>query len=116
MARPVHKKLIVPGDRPAGLGLLIPTDAAPKYRCRVPTGPGETCGHPFYEGEERAWIDHISLCARNHEQEIHDNSPRVKMPIFYDPEQWDPEYETFMREVGRRMRAEGRVEQRPNEH
>lgn len=108
-------KIILPGDRPAGLGLLIPRDAAPKYRCSVPTGDDETCGAMFYEGEERKYERHVGRCARQHRDAIEANSPKVKMPIFFDPEQWDPEYEAYMRGVGQRMKAEGRVEQRRNE-
>lgn len=108
-------KLILPGDRRPGLGLLLPRDAAPKYVCRTPAGDGAVCGAKFFEGEERKFERHVGLCARRHRDEIEANSPKVKMPIFYDSAQWDEEYEAYMRGVGQRMKAEGRVEQRRNE-
>lgn len=110
------KKIILPGDRPPGLGLLIPTEAAPVYVCRVPVGDGKTCGAKFYKGQEAKITGHINRCSRQHRDAIAANSPKVTMPLFYDPEQWDPEYEKFMRDVGHRMRAEGRDEQRRGEH
>jgi hypothetical protein len=57
----------------------------------------------------------VRRCSQKHRAAIHENSPKVKLPIFFDPDQWDPEYERYMRGVGQRMRAEGRDEQRKNE-
>jgi hypothetical protein len=87
----------------------------PTMVCRVPVdADGNLCLHPFYEGEERAWRDHVGKCARDHMDAIRANSPRVRHP-WSDPETWDPEYEAHMKKVGDRMLAEGRLETRPNE-
>lgn len=108
-------KLILPGDVRAnsGMTILVPrgyeTGAMgdPTMVCRVPIGDGETCGQPFWPGEERKFQSHVTACAKEHETEIRNESPRNKLPIF-DEANWDPEVAAHMREVGRRMIREGR--------
>lgn len=86
----------------------------PTMVCRVPTGNGETCGKRFYPGEERAWQRHMTRCAAEHEDAIHGESLKTRLPVF-DDANWDPEYSEHMRKVGERMLAEGRLETKPNE-
>lgn len=114
MGRPVHKRLILPGEAASGLTIHLPRDEEPVAVCRVPVGGGEVCGKPFFPGEERAFQKHVGECAREHADEIRAESPRQKMPVF-DEETWDPEVAAHMREVGRRMLREGRLETKPNE-
>lgn len=109
-------KLILPGDERAarGLTILVPKGhetgamGEPTMVCRVPVGPGETCGSAFWPGEERAFEQHVARCAKEHEAEIHNNSPRQKIPIF-DEANWDPEVADHLRKVGSRMIREGRL-------
>lgn len=98
-----------------GLQIILPSSVEkPKWRCTVPTGPGKVCGHPAWS--EREALSHAETCANQHENEIHAESPRSKLPFFYDSERYgDPEYEQHMAKVGKRMVAEGRMETRPNE-
>jgi hypothetical protein len=85
---------------PLASGLIIPTSSslhrrAPKYVCRVPTADGGTCGHPFYEGEERARERHVAeCCKRNHDAIVafrEKQHPDVLRP-------WDPELERWIAE------------------
>lgn len=115
MSRPVHKPLITPGSVLAGLTIIGNVqDREPVAVCRVPVGDGEVCGHPFFPGEERAFEDHMRTCADEHMDAILAESPRAKMPVF-DEENWDPEVASHLRQVGRNMLREGRLETRPNE-
>jgi hypothetical protein len=86
--------------------------AEPTMICRVPTGPEDICGKPFYPGEELAWQRHVGECARAHMDAIKERSPASRNAWAED---WDPEYSAFMEKVGRRMLAEGRWETKPNE-
>jgi hypothetical protein len=109
------RKLILPGDMRAntGMSILVPkgyetgAQGEPTMVCRVPVGPGEACGAPFWPGQEGDFERHVQRCRVQHEEEIHNNSPRARMPIF-DEASWDPEIAAHMREVGRRMLKEGR--------
>lgn len=97
---PSASDLITPGRETRAqrrATLLIPRSAQPKYRCAVPTGDGEVCGKRFYEGEESKWSTHVRNCARVHEAEIHEASPRTQLPMLHDPNFWDPEWETHVR-------------------
>lgn len=109
-------KLILPGDERAasGLTILVPrghesgAQGEPTMVCRVPIGPGETCATAFWPGEERAFTQHVTRCAKQHEAEIRNASPRTRLPIF-DEATWDPEVSEHLRAVGRRMLKEGRL-------
>jgi hypothetical protein len=97
--------------------LWLPGQPDPDERlmvCRVITGPDETCGKVFRRGEEKAWQMHVGACARAHVDQIHAESLRTRIPIL-DPNSWDPEVERHMREVGERMKREGRLEVKPSE-
>ena len=108
-------KLILPGDERAntGMTLLVPRGyetgamGEPTMVCRVPVGPGEVCGAAFWPGEERKFQSHVGRCAQEHETEIHNESPRTKLPIF-DEANWDPEVAAHLKKVGARMLKEGR--------
>lgn len=112
--------LLIPGSS-RGLQIHVPKGyedegaAPPTMICRVPTGHGQVCGAIFYPGEESAWNTHVGRCARQHEGEIHELSPKNRVPIIHDPNHWDPEAEEHLRQVGQRMLAEGRLVLRPNE-
>lgn len=79
-------------------GLLIPPSVssvkAPRYRCHI-------CGADFHEDEASAWTRHVVKCAKRHEMEIREASPRYQAPGFYDPEEWDVEYEQHVRRTGK---------------
>lgn len=108
--------LLIPGAS-QGLQILVPGKYAdaPIAVCRVPTGRGEVCGQQFWPGEESAFEHHVGRCAREHIGEIARESPTSRVPIMHDPNEWDPEAEAYLREVGQRMLAEGRLELRRNE-
>jgi hypothetical protein len=93
--------------------IILPRSAEPKFRCRVPTGENATCGKPFWD--EGQFVRHVTKCAREHEQAIQEQSPRTRVPILYDRNLWDPEYEDHMMALGRRMEREGRIEAKPHE-
>lgn len=108
-------KLILPGDERAnsGLTILVPKGhetgamGEPTMACRVPTGPNEVCGAAFWPGEEAAFEAHLVRCAKAHETEIHNESPRTRLPLFTE-EAWDPEVASHLKKVGERMLKEGR--------
>lgn len=97
------------------LKLILPRSAQPKYVCRVPTDEGGGCGEPFYEDERQAFEAHVIACATRNENAVQAERPSNQVPVLYDRDFWDPEYEDHMRKVGRRMVREGRKEIRPNE-
>ncbi len=85
----------------------------PKYVCKVPTVDG-FCDTPFHDGEERAYHAHTAACANRHMDLIQSRSRVNRLPLFYG-EGDDPEHEAYMRQVGDRMRREGRLETRRGE-
>lgn len=88
-------------------------DREPTMVCRVPTGPDELCLKEFYPGEERAFAKHVGECFEAHRVEVAATSPR-RLAAF-DEETWDPEAFLALRETGRRMLREGRLETLPSE-
>lgn len=111
-------RIILPGnpDREGRLEILVPSghERPIAFRCRVPIDAEQTCGKPFYENERAAFERHVGECARENADAIHAASPRTRMP-WSDPENWSPEAEAHLREVGKRMLEEGRLEMKPNE-
>lgn len=96
--------------------LIIPgvthDDEEPRYVCTVPVAPNEICGRCWYDGEERAYQQHVGRCARDHMDEIHAQRLAERLPAFAP---MDPEIEEHMRKVGDRMKREGRLEVKPSE-
>lgn len=101
------------GVAPPDLRGAVLLDAAPPVRV---VGVCNVCGAEFGEGQEQTWQKHVGNCARKHMDEILAMRPsqRNKGGPF-DPDTWDPEVEAHMREVGRRMLREGRLEVLPHE-
>lgn len=106
-------RIHLPTDTVPGKQIFVPRTAMPTYRCTVPTGVGTVCGALFYDGELPKFTQHVTECSRRHEQEIHERSPRAQLGVL---QPWDTEYADWMRRVGERMEAEGRVEQRRGEY
>lgn len=79
-----------------------------KYVCTVPVGRGEVCNHPFFEDEERVYVQHVCACSERHEAESRAESMREKMPGFFGPLAGDAEYENWVRRNARAI-LEGRV-------
>lgn len=79
--------------------------------CRVPTKDG-VCAERFFT--QGALDFHLGLCISRHTQEIHTSSLVARMPVF-DPNEWSPEAEAHLAEVGRRMLKEGRLTMHPHE-
>jgi hypothetical protein len=96
--------LIVPG--------VTHDEEEPRYVCTVPVGPEEICGRCWYDGEERAYQLHVGKCARDHMDEIRAQRLTERLPAFAP---WDEEVEAHMREVGERMKREGRLTVKKNE-
>jgi hypothetical protein len=82
-----------------GPTIFIPTSARlhgkePIYVCRVITSAeGDTCGKPFYEGEERTRDFHVANCAKQNHDAImafrNRSHPEIMRP-------WDPELEKWI--------------------
>jgi hypothetical protein len=92
-----------------GLQILVPRgyeDAEVIGKCLVPG-----CGARFYAGQESQWQAHVGPCARRNMDRIEAVRP-PSLPIFED---FDPEVSAHLRNVGRRMLREGRLEVRKNE-
>lgn len=70
----------------------------------------------FYAGEEQAWQRHVGQCARAHLDELRALAPsHADKGTPFDPENWDPEVDKHMLQVGKRMLEEGRFEVKPHE-
>lgn len=103
--------LALPGGvRRDGRALDLPVTAAPLVGlCKV-------CGAKFYRGEELKWQAHVGPCARAHIDEIRAVvAERRKALAIFDESAWDPELAAHMRQVGKRMKAEGRLVVKKNE-
>lgn len=107
--------LILPGDAPRRGGLTILVPRGYESGEREPCGECVLCDVVFFDQDEaqrhfrRNAAKHASLADEARAERI-----EQRMPVF-DEESWDPEYAAHMREVGRRMLAEGRLVTRPNE-
>jgi hypothetical protein len=93
-------------------GAVILDAAAPTHV----VGVCHVCGSEFGEGQEQVWQRHVGDCARRHMDEILAMRPSERNKGGpWDPETWDPEVDAHMREVGRRMLRERRLEVLPHE-
>ena len=91
------------------LNIWIP----PEYR--EPTGHCNVCGEDLF-GTVGDMQKHMGACARANIDAIRAAAPSAKNKGGpFDPELWDPEAEAHLREVGKRMLREGRLETLPNE-
>lgn len=62
--------------------------------CTVPTGDGNLCLHPFFEGDsERDRLSHLRACTARHEQEIRDEHDRLHPPGL---QPWDTEFKEWV--------------------
>lgn len=52
----------------------------PRYRCEC--CPERT---PFFDGEERAYEQHVIACSSRHDAQLREQSWRVKAPGIFDP-------------------------------
>ena len=78
-----------------------------RFRCNI-------CEKHFHDPAK--WERHLSLCAQQNLDEIRANAPSVRNKGGpFDPETWDPEEESHLLRVGKRMRSEGRWEVKPHE-
>lgn len=85
-----------------------------KWTCQCPKEGGGLCGAQFELDELDKFTRHVLRCRERNEEAIALASPRRRNPIM-DPNNWDPEIESHMRRVGRRMRREGRTVILPRE-
>jgi hypothetical protein len=74
-------------------------------------------GEPFFAGQEEVWQKHVGWCARRNRDEIERVIAEHKdaLPIFRNPDAWDPEVKEHMRQGGERMLEEGRLTVKPHE-
>ncbi len=83
-------------------GLILPENIAGDrqvgFACTI-------CGDEFYDDELAAYSRHVAKCAGRHEQEINEASPRTQVP-FLNPENWDTEYEKWVRDHPQQWKAE----------
>lgn len=108
----MSKRLIVPGEVTSRGGLILPGGQQQETK----VGVCNICGARFHRGGEEAWQRHVGRCARAHLDEIRAASPSEKRKgTPFDPEMWNPDVEAYLKKVGERMIAEGRLEMRPNE-
>lgn len=81
----------------------------------VLVGVCHTCQQRFGRGQEQEWQDHVGRCARAHLDEIlHEREKQQKVSVFNE-ENWDPEVASHLKNVGRQMLKEGRLEMLPHE-
>lgn len=93
-------------------GAVILDAAAP---VRV-VGKCHVCGSEFGEGQEAAWEKHVGRCARAHIDDIRQSAhEQLRKGTLWDEDTWDPEVAAHLREVGKRMLREGRLEVLPHE-
>jgi hypothetical protein len=91
------------------LNIWIP----PQYR--EPNGHCNVCDEDLF-GTVGDMQKHMAACARQNIDAIRAAAPSAKNKGGpFDPETWDPEAEAHMREVGKRMLREGRLETLPSE-
>ena len=91
--------LIIVGDLPR-------KDQPRPFVCRVHT-PDGPCAARFASPD--ALAAHARACARENEELIRANSPRLRNPMMYDKNFWDAEVDAHYRELGKRMEEEGRI-------
>ena len=66
----------------------------PRYRCHL-------CRARFFRGQESEFERHVVKCGNDHEQQLHEDSIRTRLPGLYGPEAGDPEYENYVRRTGK---------------
>jgi hypothetical protein len=82
---------------------------------REPAGHCNVCGEDLY-GTVGDMQKHMSACARANIDTIRAAAPSArKRGGPFDPENWNPDAEAHLREVGKRMLKEGRMELLPSE-
>ena len=86
-------------------GLFLPGRGETHWTCHM-------CGEEL--PNQRAHEAHVGPCARSKMGEIH-AALEVRRRSIFDSRSWDPEIAEHMRKVGERMKAEGRMEVKPNE-
>jgi len=93
-------------------GLIVPpeyADRRPAFRCNV-------CGAEFPNEQRGTWQRHVGDCARAHAAEIDAMRPSQRNKGGpWDPENWNPDAEAHLREVGKTMLREGRMTLKPSE-
>jgi hypothetical protein len=112
----VSRRLILPGDTKPGLQILVPRGYEDDGTLpdQTPVGLCLICEAKFYRGQEDEWQRHVGACARAHRAEIEEALEKRRKSIFNE-DNWDPEIAAHMREVGERMKREGRLEVLPSE-
>jgi hypothetical protein len=85
--------------------LFLPGVGKPRWPCHM-------CGEEL--PNQREHERHVGPCARAKMGEIH-AALEVRRRSIFDNRNWDPEIAEHMRKVGERMKAEGRMELRPDE-
>lgn len=85
--------------------LILPGLGRPVWKCHM-------CGEE--RGSQRDLEQHVGPCARSMMGEIH-AALEVRRRSIFSSESWDPEVAAHMREVGKRMKAEGRMTVHPHE-
>jgi hypothetical protein len=73
--------------------LIVVRDPARKaaYRCRV-------CGAEFLAHEAHGYEEHVVSCAEQHDSDLRQMSPRVRLPAFFDPEFGPQDLSRWVRE------------------
>ena len=90
--------------------LWIPPSRGGDWVCRVPTGTHSVCGTRF--DSEGAMMRHVKRCVAENATAIHEAPLLARVPGLAPA---DPEIEAHMRQVAKRMLAEGRWEVKPSE-
>jgi hypothetical protein len=87
----------------------------PHQRLEPPNGYCSICDCDLW-GTVEDLQKHMATCARASIDEIRAQAPSVRHKGGpFDPENWDPEVEQHLREVGERMLKEGRLEMHDSE-
>lgn len=84
------------------MGLIVVSrfKGRPKFYCRICTMLGETT--VFFDGEDAAYMAHVTACADRHADALRARSPRHQMPAAFDPawEGGDVEWGRWLRDHG----------------
>jgi hypothetical protein len=106
------RRVILPGDTPVPSNLTILVPRGYETGEVQPVGECYLCGAEFFPGDNQA--RHMRQCVRERADDfIAERAAQRKRLAALQP--WDPEIAEHMRNVGERMKREGRLVVRPNE-
>lgn len=113
MANALAPSIVLPRGVNPGLTIHVPKGY--ERRDEVKIGVCRVCGARFFKGQEERWQRHVGKCARANIDELRANSLRERHGGIFNEDNWDPEVASHLKNVGRQMLKEGRLEMLPHE-